>query len=449
MTRVLVADDEEGIRSFVAESLELEGHEVLQAADGASALAMLEAAAFDVLVTDLKMPGLDGMELVRRLRASQPDLAIVVLTAHGTVEVAVEAMKLGARDFIEKPISSLAQLRLVVARAAEHRALALGRERESRDRSAARISFGDPATEALERAIGKVAPTAASVLLLGESGTGKTLAARVIHERSQVADGPFVAVNCAAIPESLLESELFGHEKGAFTGAHAQHRGRVELAEGGTLFLDEIGELDPRLQAKLLRVLEERAFERVGGTRTLRARVRWIAATNRDLTEAVAARRFREDLYHRIAVFPLRMPALRERALDILPLAELLLGDVARELGRARLTLSAEAQAAIRAHPWPGNVRELRNALERGAILATRDVVDRESLGLDALGADALHIDDDDAAATAGAPTLEALEKGAIQRALEAHGGHRRKAAAALGIGLRTLYEKLRRYGLS
>lgn len=439
MARVLVVDDEEGIRSFVAESLERDGHAVKQVADGQSALDALACASFDLLLTDLKMPGIDGMELVRRARARWPECEIIVLTAHGTVSSAVEAMKLGAHDYLTKPLASPTELRLIVQRALEHRALAMGPLRE-RMRGAPPLSFGDPAMTPLLDAVQKVARTTASVLLLGESGTGKSLVARAIHEASPRAHGPFVAVNCAALPTNLIESELFGHEKGAFTGAHAQRRGRIELAEGGTFFLDEIGELSTELQAKLLRVVEERQFERVGGTRTMHAEVRWVAATHRDLRIAIQQGQFRQDLYHRLAVFPLQLPPLRARKHDLLPLAQSLLAEVSAEVGRPSMTLSEDAKEAILAHDWPGNVRELRNALERGSIVASSNVIDAVSLAIEPRH---------EHGATVPAGSLEALELDAIKRALDENDGNRKRTAAALGIGLRTLYEKLRRYGLS
>jgi two-component system response regulator FlrC len=439
MARVLVVDDEEGIRSFVAESLERDAHEVKQVANGEAALRALESEAFDVLLTDLKMPGIDGMEVVRRTRASWPECEVIVFTAHGTVSTAVEAMKLGARDYLSKPLGSPAEVRLVVQRALEHRSLLMAPLRE-RMKGAPRLSFGDPAMTPVLEAVQKVARTTASVLLLGESGTGKSLVARAIHDANARSAGPFVAVNCAALPTNLIESELFGHEKGAFTGAHVQRRGRLELAEGGTFFLDEIGELAPELQAKLLRVIEERKFERVGGTRTMHADVRWVAATHRDLRTAIQQGQFRQDLYHRLAVFPLSLPALRARKHDLLPLAESLLIEVCREVGRPAMTLSEDAKEAILAHDWPGNVRELRNALERGAIIASGTQIDAVSLAIELR-----HRGE----STSPSGSLEALELDAIKRALEENEGNRKRTAAALGIGLRTLYEKLRRYGLS
>jgi two-component system response regulator FlrC len=291
-----------------------------------------------------------------------------------------------------------------------------------------------PVVDALRR----VAATNATVLLMGESGTGKEVAARTLHAWSPRAAGAFVAVNCAAIPETLLESELFGHEKGAFTGAVSARRGRIELADGGTFFLDEIGEMPPALQAKLLRVLEDRRFERVGGSRTIEADVRWVAATNRDVEELRTSGRLREDLYHRLAVFPIRLPPLRERPRDILPLAEKLLARVGAAVGRAHLTLSPGARQLLVAAHWPGNVRELANVLERAAILANGDEIREE------------HLELGDAAAPLQAGgnggKLEDVERTAIELALAAVGGNRRAAADRLGIGLRTLYDKLKRY---
>ena len=444
MARILVADDEEGLREFIAEVLEDDGHTVVRAADGAEAAERFGRESFDLLITDLKMPRIDGLSLIRRARTEQPEMEVIMITAHGSVDTAVEAMKLGAFDYLQKPIASPGELRLLVARALERRSLLNARDRLAREAPAlAPLSYGDPVMAPVVESLRRVARTNSTVLLAGESGTGKELAARTLHAWSDRADGPFVAVNCAAISESLLESELFGHEKGAFTGATAARRGRIELADGGTFFLDEIGEMKQELQAKLLRVLQDRRFERVGGTRTIDVNVRWVAATNRDLDQLLASGEFREDLYHRLAVFPITLPPLRERKRDIIPLAHTLLSRVAREIGKHNLTLTEAAERAIAHAGWPGNVRQLANALERAAILADGDVIRPEHLMLTELTPRTQGAAADE---PAGASTLEDLERVAIEQALEAVGGNRREAAERLGIGVRTLYEKLKRY---
>ena len=442
MARILVADDEAGIREFLSDALAADGHEVVLAGDGDEAARLVDQRSFDLVLTDLKMPGRDGMALLRKLRAEQPEVQVVVLTAHGTVDSAVEAMKLGAFDYLRKPIGGPDELCLLAGRALERRRLL---DLEARaERGAAgepRLSHGDPAMAPVEQAIEKVARTSATVLLLGESGTGKEVAARVIHSLSDRRARPFMAVNCAAITETLLESELFGHEKGAFTGANERRRGRIELSDGGTFFLDEVAELRPELQAKLLRVIQERRFERVGGTRTIEVDVRWIAATNRDLQAMMSEGRFREDLYHRLAVFPIRLPPLRERPGDIIPLARTMLQRIAAELKRPQLELSPAAERKLLTWRWPGNVRELANALERAAILADGPRIDEEHVWLEPGGGGAAAPADD-------LRPLADLERDAIARALRAVGGNRRRAAELLGIGERTLYDKLKRYEL-
>jgi two-component system response regulator FlrC len=443
MISILVVDDEEGIREYLGDALEDEGRTIVQAADGVEALGHLAKQSFDVMVTDLRMPGaLDGIDLLRKARAESPEMEVIVLTAHGSVDTAVEAMKLGAFDYLQKPVGSPAEIRLLVGRAMERRRLLALRDQSRRDREGIPpLTFGDPVMLPVMKSIEKVAPTNATVLLLGESGTGKEVAARTIHQLSPRRDAAFVPVNCAAISETLMESEIFGHEAGAFTGATGQRRGRLELADGGTLFLDEIGEMKLELQAKLLRVLQEQRFERVGGTKTIQVDVRWIAASNRDLEAMVNAGSFRKDLYHRLAVFPVTLPPLRERKEDLLPLAESLLARICGELGRPPLRLDDSVGALFRRTPWFGNVRELANLLERAAILADGERLGAEDLSMSMGGVNA-------GPSRQTPRTMAEIEAAAIREALEAAGGHRKKAAESLGIGERTLYDKLKQYGI-
>jgi two-component system response regulator AtoC len=442
MARILIADDEAGLREFIGDSLRLDGHDIAEAADGREAIRKLDERGFDLVITDLKMPHVDGMAVLKKVRTEQPEVEVIVLTAHGSVDNAVEAMKAGAFDYLQKPLGGPDELRLVATRAIERRRLIDARARaEHAVLELPPMTYGDPAMAPVVTAIEKVARTNASVLLLGETGTGKEVAARTIHARSERGNGPFMAVNCAALAETLLESELFGHERGAFTGATERRRGRIELADGGTFFLDEVGELKGELQAKLLRVIQDRRFERLGGTRTIESDVRWVAATNRDLREMMTSGRFREDLYHRLAVFPIRLPALRERRADLIPMARHLLSSIAPRLGRPSLALGGDAERKLLAWHWPGNARELANVLERATILANGDRITPDEIMLEPSGSGA-------AAAATGLRPLVDMERDAIAGALAAVGGNRRRAAELLGIAERTLYDKLKRYGL-
>jgi two-component system, NtrC family, response regulator AtoC len=449
MAKILVADDEEGLRSFIAEALELDGHTVAQAEDGAVATELLAKNSYDLLVTDLRMPKVDGMALLRQTKTDQPQVEVIVLTAYGSVDTAVEAMRLGAFDYLQKPISGPTELRLLASRALERKELVTSRERNSRQHQVTEaVSYEAPAMKTVNEALRKVAKTDATVLLLGETGTGKEVAAQQIHRQSKRMAGPLVTINCAALSESLLESELFGHEKGAFTGADALRRGRVELADGGTFFLDEVGELKPSLQAKLLRVLQEKRFERVGGSRSIESDVRWIAATNRNLLQMVSDGDFREDLYHRLAVFPIELPPLRDRQEDILPLAQTLLQRIGPSLGWPSLQLSPSAEAALQNHDWPGNIRALSNALERAAILSEGQTIDAEHILLTPSKATPAASEVGEVGEVGESRTLADLERTAISETLARLDGNRRKTAEELGIGLRTLYEKLKRYNI-
>jgi len=435
---ILVVDDDAGFRRLIETILIREGYQVETAISVGEAVRVGAARSFSLVISDLKLPDGDGLEVLRWWRANAPETPVIMITAFGTVSSAVEAMKLGAVDYIGKPLSSPDELRLLVKRVLEQRRLQAEVELlrdESRQRfSCDSLLASDPKMLPVLDMVRRVAPTSATVLLIGESGTGKELIARCIHSNSRRADRVFVPVNCAALSPTLIESELFGHEKGAFTGAVARHLGRFERAQGGTLFLDEIGELDANLQAKLLRVLQERTFERVGGTQQITADVRIIAATNRDLQKAVAEGRFREDLYYRINAFPIEIPPLRERPADIPKLARFFLEKAARSLGKPAPALSPEAESVLLGYRWPGNVRELQNLMERVAILCDRRV-EASDLPL--------------TTARPGSPqTIKDLERKAIEEALRANGGNRAKAAAQLGISLRTLQYRIKEYGL-
>ena len=458
---ILLVDDERNSREGLA--LALRGaHDVLTAQDAATALQTLAKTKVDIVISDFKMPGATGMELLEEVRTKFPDVLFVMLTAHGSIEMAVSAMRAGAFDFLRKPVD-FDELDAVLERA--DKAIGLKRqnsELQAQNRSLRRqldAKFGmesiigsSAAMQPVFDVIRAAAPTNATVLVSGPSGTGKELVAHAIHNLSRRSQGPFVAVNCAALPATLLESELFGHEKGAFTGAEARRKGRFELASGGTLFLDEIGEIDQATQVKLLRVLEDRKFERVGGTETIAADIRLVAATNKDLAALVAEGRFREDLYYRLAVVDIKLPPLCERADDIPAMAAAFLKEFAEKNDKAVDSMSPRAVDMLCAYPWPGNVRELRNTIEKMVVLAGN-----RQLGVEDVPAKIREYtgagSKPDAASPAvlpppGGGTLEAMKKERIAAVLKKHGGNRSRAALELGISRRTLIRKIAEYGL-
>jgi DNA-binding NtrC family response regulator len=443
--RVLVVDDEARMAELMAAALGRAGHACEVCTSGAAALEALEERGADVVVTDWKMPDQDGVSLMKAVHARRPGLPVILVTAHGTVPAAVAAMREGAFDYLTKPFDN-DELRALVARALELSRL----ERENRWlREEVRTRYGpetivaeSPSQKATLELVRRVAPSRAAVLVQGESGTGKELVARLLHYWSDRVGKPFVAVNVKAFAEGVIESELFGHERGAFTGAVAAKPGCFERAHGGTLFLDEIGEIGPDVQAKLLRVVQEGEVQPVGGTRVRRVDVRLVTATNRVLRDEVAAGRFREDLYFRLNVIPIHLMALRERPEDVLPLARHFLARHAAEVGR-RLVLSAEAEQVLAAHPWPGNVRELENAIERAVVLARDATITLEDLLLEERGPAR--------APSAGGTLQDALDAAAAERiraALASAGGERTAAARALGVDRTTLYRLMRRLGL-
>jgi two-component system response regulator HydG len=458
MARILIADDHDAVREGMAISLARLGHEVLAVKSGAEAIAAYRKRPTDVVVTDLRMVPVDGIEVVRRLRESDPDATVVVVSAHGTIAVAVDAMREGAIDFIEKPFSP------EVLRARVEKACEIARERRGARTARARVEAleqdlvrehdphgivgASPSMRRVMEQVRKVAPTDATVLVLGESGTGKELVARAVHDASPRRNEPFISISCAAVPETLLESELFGHERGAFTGAVKRKLGRFELAHRGTLFLDEVGEIPPPVQVKLLRVLQEKQFERVGGEETLEADVRLVSATNRDLSRMVREGRFREDLFYRLNVVPLQLPPLRERPGDVELLVRHFLAKLGPRVGRSAKSVDPRALELLQRHIWPGNVRELENVIEQALVFADGEVIRPQDLpeGLRREAAPAgLPLPGGDRGLT---EILEDLERQLIVAAFEKANGVKAETARLLGIKPSALYYKLEKYGI-
>jgi len=444
--RVLIVDDEEGIRSLLADLFEGLGYRVQLEENGKRGLKAALAEDYDLVILDLSLPGFDGIELLRALKEPKPDLPVIIITGYASMGSAMQALKLGAYDYITKPFD-LNEVEMVAARAVERRRL-IDENRYLKNELRLRYGFDNVIglSQEVQKAYvlaAKVADSSASVLILGETGTGKEYLARAIHYQSPRADGPFVKVSCAALPESLLESELFGHEKGSFTGAIARRIGRFEMADGGTLFLDEIGDTTPATQIKLLRVLQEKQFERLGGSETLSVDVRIIAATNRDLKQAIADKVFREDLYYRLNVVTISLPPLRERIEDIPELVEHFIRKYTSDTGKNIDGISPDGMAMLQRYRWPGNIRELENCIERAVILCNgRTILPQHLLFGDGTSPSSA------ISPAAELKTLREVEKAHVKRVLEYCEFNQSRAASILGIDRKTLRSKIRDYGL-
>jgi DNA-binding NtrC family response regulator len=457
---ILLVEDKDSLRTMLRHALEAQGHTVVEARDQREAETALQSTRPAIVLSDLRLPEGDGIGVLRAAKDVEPELPVIVMTAFGSIQDAVTAMKEGALDFLAKPVDPDVLL-LMVERALAQRRLSteniLLKEELAQRRGAPQIVGDDAKLKAVSVSLHRAAATDTTVLIEGESGTGKELFARALHALSPRADGPFVAINCAAIPETLLETELFGHEKGAFTGAANRKPGKFELAHRGTLFLDEIGDLPLTLQAKILRALEEKRFERVGGTAPLQVDVRVVAATNRNLKAAVAARQYREDLYFRLSVFPITIPPLRERSDDIATLARYFIDKYCRDLNRKTLVLSPAAEEELRVYPWPGNVRELQNCIERTVILTDGDTIHPRHLNLSTASAAPAPAEETspwdriDLAGTMAEATrrvVAEVERRKIERALKDAGGNKGRVADMLQISFKVLTAKLREYGI-
>ena len=456
---VLIVEDKDSLRTMLRHALEAHGHAVLEARDEPEAVQQLQQARPVVVLTDLKLPVGDGFGVLRAAKELDPELQVVVMTAYGSIQDAVTAMKEGAMDFLAKPIDPDHLLLMVERAMAQRRILTeyvLLKEELAERRGAPRIIGENSKLRQVSQQLHRAAVTDATVLLEGESGTGKELFARALHALSPRNDGPFVAINCAAIPDTLLETELFGYEKGAFTGAGARKPGRFELAHRGTLFLDEIGDLPLPLQAKILRALEEKQFERVGGTQSLNVDVRVVAATNRHLKQRVAERQFREDLYFRLSVFPIQIPPLRERVDDVLILARHFVEKFSRDLNKKALTLAPGAIDELLVYQWPGNVRELQNCIERAVILTEGDTIHARHLNLSSrqvapppVASPWDQIDLSGTVPDALRRVTEEVERRKIAQALQDCNGNKAHVADALHIGYKVLLQKMKTYGIA
>ncbi len=453
---ILLVEDKDSLRAMLRHALESQGHRVAEARDQTEAVEKLRQDPPALVLSDLRLPVGDGFGVLTAAKDVDPEMPVIVMTAYGGIQDAVTAMKEGAMDFLAKPVDP-DHLLLLVQRALEQRRLiteyALLKEELAQRRGAPVIIGESPAMKQISQAVQRAAGTDTTVLLEGESGTGKELFARALHALSGRANGPFVAINCAAIPDTLLEAELFGYEKGAFTGATQRKLGKFEVANRGTLFLDEIGELPLQVQGKILRALEERTFDRLGGISPIKIDVRVVAATNRVLKQAVALRQFREDLFFRLSVFPITVPPLRGRAEDVPILARHFIERGCRELGKGPLALAPSAREALLSYPWPGNVRELQNCLERAVILADGDTIHPRHLSLTPLlpaqpDSTLANLDTSGTLADVMGRATEAIERLAISRALREANGDAARAADRLQVGFRALTEKMKQYGI-
>lgn len=451
MPSILVVDDKDSMRTMLSQALSDEGYQVDAVEGGKKALDLARLKSYDLAITDLKMPEMDGLSVLNGLKEIDSDMTVIIMTAYGTVESAVEAMKQGAFDFITKPFDP-DHLRVIIERALENRRLiaenSLLREELAQNLGFSEIIGQNEKMKEVSRLIQKVAGSDTSVLLQGESGTGKELFARAIHNLSPRRDKSYVAINCAAIPHELLENELFGSEKGAYTSSVARKMGKFEIAEGGTIFLDEIGDMDIALQAKLLRVLQQKTFERLGGTKVITVNVRVIAATNMDLNELIKKKQFREDLFYRLSVFPITIPPLRERPDDIHPLAEYFISKYCRDMKKPVKSLSKEAQTLLEKYHWPGNVRELENTIERAIILAEGKKITPDHLAIRLPSTGEIRLREGAGLKEIGAHAQMQAEKAAIVRILSQVRGNKRKCAEILKIDYTTLFDKIKKYGI-
>ncbi|MFA5072340.1 MAG: sigma-54 dependent transcriptional regulator [Nitrospirota bacterium] len=454
MDTILIIEDKDSMLTMLKQTLEAAGYHIIAARDGAEGIKKLSDERIALVLTDLKLPRKDGFEVLKAVREENPLLPVIVMTAFGTIETAVKAVKEGAYDFLTKPFDT-DHLLVLIKRALEVSRLATENillKEEFADRLGLPTIIGKSSQiQEITTKIQKAAPTNATILIHGESGTGKELFARAIHYLSQRKEGPFIAINSAAIPRELLESELFGYERGAFTGAEARKLGKLELADKGTLFLDEIGDMDPALQAKLLRVLQEQVVERVGGNRPIKIDVRIIAATNKDIEKAVMEKQFREDLYYRLNVFPITIPPLRERRDDIAPLARLFLHKYSAEVRKGSLRITDEAMDILTKAPWKGNVRELENVIERAVIYAEGGIIRIEDLGISEssiLDALAEHVPMDGPLHAVAEAATRIAESRRIRQVLKQTGGNKSRAAEVLQVSYKTLLTKIKDYQL-